>query len=334
MVRGINKQNIFLDDDDYMCMMRVLADAKFSKSPSGKIISSNECQILAFALMPNHAHILVKEGKLGISEIMKKIQDRYVWFYNMKYDRCGHLFQDRFRSEPVDDDGYLLTLMRYIHRNPVKGMLCDLPEQYLYSSWREYINDGRDALVKVCDVVFVRSKFIEYDLEAFVNQNVNDDCMDMDKERFVLTDRHAWAIIQDISNADNPEDFKQYNPEVQFKVIQEAITRGVTIRQCSRLSSLTYSMIRRKLDLHSHQNVNQGVRPPESVSIRKLEEMDPLERVMTLLMEDCEMKQHVMAERAQLSSYAIRKVIQSLVKTGKICPVDGKRWAWKIIEEN
>lgn len=55
---------------------------------------------------------------------------------------------------------------------------------------------------------------------------------------------------------------------------------------------------------------------------------------MTLLMEDCEMKQHVMAERAQLSSYAIRKVIQSLVKTGKICPVDGKRWAWKIIEEN
>jgi len=338
MVRGINKQNIFFDDDDRMCMMRVLADAHLRKSPTGKVVSTNECQILAYALMPNHVHVLVKEGALDISEVMKKIQDRYVWFYNNKYDRCGHLFQDRFRSEPVDTDEYLLTLLRYIHRNPVKGMLCERPEDYLFSSWREFIDGGQSALVSVCDTEWVHSRHNAQEIITFVNRDVDDKCMDMDNERFVRTDQHAWTILSDISGENDPEAFKQLSLHLQFTYIQEAIVRGVSLRQASRLSTLSYSMIRKKMDAISSRKRTEGSdlhfeTSQKSIqnSTRNEEESSPLEKVVSLLREDGGMHLQTIAERAELSLYATKKVMQLLVKTECIRAVPGKRWQWEVL---
>ena len=75
--------------------------------------------------MSNHIHLLLKEGQEPLSTTMKKIGTSYVSYYNWQYNRRGHLFQDRYKSEPVEDDAYFLTVLRYIHQNPLKAGLSD-----------------------------------------------------------------------------------------------------------------------------------------------------------------------------------------------------------------
>ena len=91
--------------------------------------------IYAYCLMSNHIHLLIKEEKEPIEQIMKRIATRFVYWYNVKYQRVGHLFQDRFKSEPVENDAYFMTVIRYIHQNPLKAGLCKDISAYKYSSY-------------------------------------------------------------------------------------------------------------------------------------------------------------------------------------------------------
>jgi len=77
--------------------------------------------------MGNHVHLLIKEETEELGVIMRRIGASYVYWYNRKYNRCGHLFQDRYKSEVVEDERYLLTVLRYIHQNLLKaGMVKDV----------------------------------------------------------------------------------------------------------------------------------------------------------------------------------------------------------------
>mgnify|MGYP000862516675 CR=1 FL=1 len=73
--------------------------------------------------MSNHVYLLLTETEEPISVAIKRICSSYVYWYNWKYGRCGHLFQERYKSETVENDAYLLTELRYIHQNPVKAGL-------------------------------------------------------------------------------------------------------------------------------------------------------------------------------------------------------------------
>ena len=108
MIRGINQQNIFSVDEDYEKFIAILA--KYHKK--------SEYEIYAYCLMGNHVHLLIKEGREALPHAMKRIGTSYVSWYNWQYNRKGHLFQDRYKSEPVEDDVYFLTVLRYIHQNP------------------------------------------------------------------------------------------------------------------------------------------------------------------------------------------------------------------------
>lgn len=76
--------------------------------------------------MTNHLHLLLASRGADISQVMKSINISYVIYFNRKYDRCGHLFQDRFKSELIDTNEYLMEVSKYIHLNPVKaGMVTE-----------------------------------------------------------------------------------------------------------------------------------------------------------------------------------------------------------------
>ena len=111
ILRGVNRQQIFEDNEDYYKFLQVVEE---SKAISG-------FELFAYCLMSNHIHLLLKEIQEPIEQIMKRITTRFVYWYNIKYQRSGHLFQDRYKSEPVEDDAYFLTVIRYIHQNPVKA---------------------------------------------------------------------------------------------------------------------------------------------------------------------------------------------------------------------
>ena len=121
---------IFIDGDDNSRFLDTLIKMK----------SQGEYTLYAYCLMKNHAHLLIKEEGDSLSRTMKRIGVSYSYYFNKKYDRVGHLFQDRFRSERIETDDYLLSCIRYIHNNPVKASIVNEPSNYKWSSYNIYIN--------------------------------------------------------------------------------------------------------------------------------------------------------------------------------------------------
>ena len=95
-------------------------------------------RLLAFCLMDNHVHLAVEAGRHPLSRIMAGVQSTYAQYFNRRHRRVGHLFQGRYKAFIVDRDAYLLALVRYIHENPVKAKIVERPEDYRWSSDRNY----------------------------------------------------------------------------------------------------------------------------------------------------------------------------------------------------
>lgn len=95
--------------------------------------------IHAYCLMDNHYHILLETPRGNLSQIMRHINGAYTTRFNIKHKRKGHLFQGRYKAILVDADTYLTELSRYIHLNPVRAGMVDMPEKYSWSSYRYYI---------------------------------------------------------------------------------------------------------------------------------------------------------------------------------------------------
>ena len=122
MLRGINCQDIFEDEEDYLQMTSILRGLTDRYDDKGLRLPPL-CIFYAYCLMSNHIHLLIQEREEHISEVVKRIGVTYAHYFNKKYERNGHLFQDRFRSEPVDSIEYFVILLRCIHQNPLKAFL-------------------------------------------------------------------------------------------------------------------------------------------------------------------------------------------------------------------
>lgn len=121
MLRGVNRQRIFETESDYLQMQEILAGLHVKCDDTGHVITDKCCKIFAYCLMGNHLHLLIKEVDITIGDIIKSLASRYVFYFNRCHCRVGHLFQERFKSEPVESPEYFIALLRYIHLNPVKA---------------------------------------------------------------------------------------------------------------------------------------------------------------------------------------------------------------------
>jgi REP element-mobilizing transposase RayT len=119
MVRGINKANIFDDNED---------KARFLERLEQNVIEG-KCSVYAWVLMDNHVHLLFKSGKHGISSVMRKQLTWYAQYYNRRHKRSGHLFENRYKSILCDEDNYLFALVRYIHLNPLRANIVKTIEE-------------------------------------------------------------------------------------------------------------------------------------------------------------------------------------------------------------
>jgi REP element-mobilizing transposase RayT len=132
MLRGNERKNIFQDEDDKLQFLETLSKKK----------EDSNFFLHAFCLMDNHVHLMLSEEVEDIAKIMKRITVSYVHYFNNKYKRVGHLFQDRFRSEVVEDNSYIIALARYIHQNPVKSGIVRSADEYKWSSYDSYLNEN------------------------------------------------------------------------------------------------------------------------------------------------------------------------------------------------
>jgi putative transposase len=159
MVRGNSGRDIFLDDDDREKLLRIITNKK----------RENQFILYAYCLMDNHYHLVLKECDDNISHVMKRINTTYVVYFNKKYQINGHLFQGRFKSEIVENDAYLLALVRYVHNNPLKAGLVSFLSDYQWSSYLSYVNSknkivNNDDILKIFseDLLKARYQFIDF----------------------------------------------------------------------------------------------------------------------------------------------------------------------------
>lgn len=131
MIRGNERKNIFCATEDKERFMETLIKMK----------ANDEYEIIAFCIMDNHAHLLIKELKDSIQRSMKRIEVSYTIYFNKKNNRVGHLFQDRYKSEPIETDQYILECTRYIHKNPVKAKMVNTAKEYIWSSFNNYMGN-------------------------------------------------------------------------------------------------------------------------------------------------------------------------------------------------
>jgi len=235
ILRGINRQRIFEDDEDYEKLLLTLKD---NKEKSGY-------EIYAYCFMSNHIHLLIKEGEEDLGTVFRRVGAAYVYWYNWKYSRRGHLFQDRYKSEAVETDRYFLTVLRYIHQNPVKAGMVKKISDYPWSSYREYIEKP-----KMCDIEFslnLFSKDRDQAIRLFREFNLEenkDRCFEYD-QNMRWKDPEAIAFIKRISRVQSPLEIQILEKEKRNDIIRKCKEKGLSIRQIERLTGVSFGVIRR-----------------------------------------------------------------------------------------
>jgi putative transposase len=166
--RGVEKREIFLDDQDYKMFLAFLKRHLSRQRESNKRNKQYESyagrvELLAYCLMPNHYHLLfyLNNDTKAISELMRKVAGTYTHYFNRKYNRVGYLFQGTYKASKVDNDSYLLHITRYIHRNPKDYY------SWPYSSLQYYIGDWKSDWV-IPDRIYKLYDWGTY--ESFLNE--------------------------------------------------------------------------------------------------------------------------------------------------------------------
>lgn len=159
--RGVGKQDIFLDEQDYKVFLhylkRYLTQPPVSPDqvrPPWRSDLYDKINLIAYCLMPNHLHLMIKQFvNKAIIDFMRALSNSYVRYFNEKYERVGPLFQGRYKAVLIETDSYLLHLTRYIHLNPIELRevrppgRSDLVRSYPYSSYGDYLGKRKTVWV-------------------------------------------------------------------------------------------------------------------------------------------------------------------------------------------
>ena len=158
IIRGINRERIF--------------ETNRHKEKLTKYLKEREVEtveIYAYCIMSNHLHLLLHGPLKEISEYMKAVQTAYALYYNRKMERNGHVFQNRFKSFPIESEEYLWQCFYYIHLNPVKAKITGKMNRYQYSSAQEYIYEKK-GLIRENARQFIKSGQMTYSAERVIPQ--------------------------------------------------------------------------------------------------------------------------------------------------------------------
>jgi putative transposase len=152
--RGNKREAIFRDDVDRREFLLRLRRVRLQ----------TDVEVYAFVLMPNHVHLLVRRRHVPVGKVMQAILSSYALYYHNRHGTVGHLFQGRYKALLCEDETYLLTLVRYIHRNPVRAGLST-SMRFPWSSYAAYLDQGRRSWVDTEPVLKLFGR--ERPLEAF-----------------------------------------------------------------------------------------------------------------------------------------------------------------------
>ena len=231
IARGNDKAMIFIEESDCMYFLKCLQE----------IAMHEDVNVHCYCLMGNHFHLLVKmNNQDSPARFMKRIGIKYVYYFNHKYNRIGSLFQDRYKSECIDDEAYYLTVFRYILRNPVKAGITRNPFDYVWSSAKDLYNGVNITALGYTFDIMPREELINY-----INNYSDDVCIDVDEDSHITSDSEATSAFQAKYVNTRLIDVRRFDDEAKKIAINLLHNINCSIRQISRLTSIPRGVVRR-----------------------------------------------------------------------------------------
>ena len=237
ILRGNDKQDIFYDKQDYEKFKNEVIKAK----------DKYQCELYAYCLMNNHVHLAIYDKESKISKIIQSISIAYSSYFSKKYEKVGHLFQNRFLSKNIETRAYLLEVVRYIHQNPSKAKIADT-NKYKWSSYQEYIYNDKIINSKLILSMFGGTKqeaiknFVFF--HSYKEEKLNDDLEYEMIEK--LTDDKLKEKIEKLLKINDVREIRTYNTEIRNeKLKQLKEIKGTTKVQLSRVLGINKKMLER-----------------------------------------------------------------------------------------
>ena len=237
ILRSVNQHIIFEEDPDYRKFLCILADCK----------TKYEAEIYAYFLMDNHIHILLSSSPARLSTLFQSLGTRFARWYNCKYCRSGHLFQDRFHSIPIESDHSFLSALVYIHNNPVKANMCRYPSECRWSSFNAYYNQKNDIvnISFACSIAGTKESLLQF----FAREpDISDDSLfanDHVTSKHYFTDEKALKIFMEVTGLSSTSDVTHITKARRNESIRALKDRGLTIRQVARLMDISETTVKR-----------------------------------------------------------------------------------------
>lgn len=243
MLRGNERKNVFLSDEDKLRFMETMYETKHG----------DRFYLHSFCLMDNHIHLMLSEGVEDLSKVMKRITVSYVYYFNKKYKRVGHLFQDRFKSEVVEQDNYVLSLVRYIHRNPVKAGIVQKAEDYRWSSYNSYLDNG-NYFAKMLDTDVItglfsnNSKVAIEKFEEFMNESSEESFVDLNEDMEVMEEEFARELFEKLLRGQGLEVESSSRVQISESLIKDFKAKtNLSIRKIAAITGVNKDKINRIL---------------------------------------------------------------------------------------
>ena len=221
VAKGNGGQNLFEDASDYRAFLELVSAA------------AEKCgmSVHAYCLMSNHVHLLLEDQGGRLSDFMKSLTTGYAMRFNAKTGHIGHVFQQRFKSQPVEDEVHLLQAVRYIHNNPAKAGMCSADE-YPWSSYHEYASgiQGIATVTLVLGMCGGREGFRAFQAEG------GDDYRFGQRSR--IADGEAREVARRILGDIAPGDVKAMERPRRNALLFDLKDAGLSVRQIERLTGI------------------------------------------------------------------------------------------------
>ena len=249
--RGNNREYIFRNSEDKEYILELLKEYR----------EIMEFKLYGYVIMGNHYHFIIRIGPVALKDIMQRINNKFSRYYNRKYGRTGHVFENRYKGILVIDDRYLLSLLRYVHQNPVNANMCERIEDYVWSSDYNYRHNKVEGIVDIDMILNMLSDTRELALKAykdFMDENIKEDIEVFERadiigrvnthtiDEYIKKDKKGLdelleEITQDISiyREIKKGSRKRYLSPYKKKFIEESLRLNYTMEEIGESISIT-----------------------------------------------------------------------------------------------
>ena len=237
ILRSVNQHIIFEEDSDYQKFLFVMSDCK----------KKYDIQIYAYCLMDNHIHLLINSSIDNLASLFQSLGSTFVRWYNNKYSRSGHLFQDRYYSVAIESERSFLSALSYIHNNPVNANIVRYPSEYRWSSYNAYYG-AKNPLVdisfayNICGskeslLRFFSKELVSPDNELFKN--------DHRETIHFMSDEKALSIFKSLTGMSSTSEVITLNKSQRNEYVRSLRKKSLTVRQVARIMDISEATVKR-----------------------------------------------------------------------------------------